>query len=306
MRQLLHMNGDDVRRIEFFPDGSRFLVVGRDDVASYFLDGTMDGTLIEPIVFFDAAYVGNDRIVASPVIEDKLPERVETLTLYNLNTGQKISQIVTNDIRSICVDFKRERILAGSLGDSGGYIETYDFALKRLSQFASEKMPFDMVISHSGNHVAVASTFFELWDTTDDPYPRFQDYPPDDDYCTGYICEVNAVDITPDGRYALGGLYGGKSACFVVDVVTGVITGWYGPDGTAKYIDTATAALSPDGKYAAIAIRNAPTVDIYRVSDNTLFYQFEASGCQAIAFSPKGNLLVLGGMNYVSLWRFVG
>lgn len=305
MRQLLHMSGDDVRRIKFSHDGSRFLVVGRNNVASYLLDGTMDGTLIEPIGFFDAAYVGTDRIVASPVTEEKLPERIETLTLYDLNTGQQISHIVTNDIRSICVDFKRERILAGSLGGSGGYFETYDFALKRLSQFESEEMPFDMVISHSGNHVAVASIFFELWNTTGDPYPRFQDYPPESD-CTGYLCEVNAVDITPDGRFALGGLYGGKSACFVVDVVTSAITGWYGPDGTAKYIDTATAALSPDGKYVAIAIRNEPTVDVYRVSDNTLFHQFEASGCQAIAFSPQGNLLVLGGMNYISLWRFVG
>ena len=163
MNQLKHISSDDVRRIKFSHNGSRFLVISRYDVISYLLDGTVDGIPVEPGGFFDAAYVGPDTIVASTALRGKLDEWVEALALYDLHNGHIIESIATNDVLSLCVDFSRNRILAGSLtGDLGGYVETYDFNLKRLTRFESKEMPFDMVISHSGNHIAVASVFFEL------------------------------------------------------------------------------------------------------------------------------------------------
>jgi WD40 repeat protein len=302
MKQLQQIACEDpVRRLKFSHDGSYFLAVSLYDVISYPLDGKLENQQMTAVGILEASYINRTTIVVSRM----LPEQQHALILYDLQTGREIANVMTNDVRSLCVDPQRGRILAGSLNEDGmgGYLDCYDFTLHRQSRSKTNQSLFDMAISHLGKDLAAAGWFFELWDLTNDPIPRIQEYPPDGD-CTGYLCEVCAVDLTPDGRYALGGIYGAKAACFIVETATGNITGWYGPDGSKTYLEVNAAAISPDGKFVAVAFDNRATVDVYRVSDNTIFHQFEARDCRTIAFSPQGNVLAFADVKSISLWEF--
>ncbi len=299
-------------RIRFSHDGSRFLVFNRNTIASYTIDGKLEGKPFEPLIVLDAAYI-NDELVVTTILSH---EREGCLVSYNIKTQQIIAETAVGireaGTRSVCVDQQRGRIFAGTIdGDdssSGGYIEIYTLLLQKLREFKTPylHMPFDLAISHSGDKLAAGGVAFGLWDVSDEPKLISEECPKESD-CTGTPCEVNSVNSTPDGRYAVAGFHGAQGICAVIDGESGKVLRWYGPTGDEiNYYHTRAVTLSPDGKYVIAALDDAPTFNVYNVSDGTVYRKYEPHEYGDVVFSPKGDMIAVGGENSVTLWPFEG
>ncbi|MBZ0283699.1 MAG: hypothetical protein K8L97_23380 [Anaerolineae bacterium] len=297
-------------RIKFSYDGSRFLVFNRDKIASYTIDGKAEGTPFETLGIFDAAYVNDEQVVATIISH----EREGCLVTYNIKTQQIISETVVGirggGTRSVCVDQQRGRIFAGTFDDEsmGGYIGIYNLSLQKLGEFKTPylHLPFNLAISHSGNKLAVGGAGFGLWDVSSEPKLISEDCPKEDD-CTGTPCEVNSLSLTPDGRYAVVGFHGAKGECAVFDGESGKIIGWYGSawDFMTPH-ETWLVAISPDGKYVAVGLTGRTDIKIYKVADATISHRYEPQEYGDVVFSPKGDMIAVGGENSVTLWPFEG
>ncbi|MEP7284687.1 MAG: hypothetical protein ABI947_02830 [Chloroflexota bacterium] len=297
-------------KIKFSRDGSHLLAASRQQIVSCLIAQTSEEVRIEAGFVLDVAFLSDEEIVAAIWTANPLETR-KTLAIFDIKTQHITSAVITGDVRSVCVHPQRKRIFAGRISEYGtyGYIGVYDFALNQQNEFKTEYIAFEMAISYSDDKLAIAngSGLLELWNISTDWEQIATGYDPEND-CTGNPCEVCAVDITPDGRYAVVGLYGGKNACFVIDGGSGDIVGWYGPqsDGDETFIQMGRVAISPDGSYVAIAPTYATTVCVYRVSDGTISHEYEIDHCEALAFSPIGDILAIGGEKSVTLWSFKG
>jgi WD40 repeat protein len=301
---------EPIRRIEFehdtgimrfSQDGSRLLAISQDKIVSYNADGTAEGAAIAPLVVFDADYVNEEQIVVAGMSI----ERQYGIAVYALRSQSVISEVSTGYVRSVCVDHQRGCIFAGKL-DEPNIIHVYDLALNPLSEFETPDlhMPLRMALSHSGDKLAVAGVAFGLWDVSGEARLISEECPREID-CTGTPCEVNSCDITPGGHYAVAGLHGAKGVCVVLDGESGNVIKWIGPEWDfLTSPDTVDVAISPDGKYVAVAESPGKTVKVYRVSDGTVSRQYNVASCYFVAFLPTNDLLVLGSGNSISFWSF--
>jgi WD40 repeat protein len=293
-------------KIKFSRDGSRFLVITQERITSCTIEGTIETKPIETIVVFDAAYINNERIIASTLSQ----ERQFELAIFDIKSGSIISRIHVGDSRiySVCFDPIRQRIHTGKLDDFAGEISTYDLTLTLQSEFKTLDlyMPFDMAISHFGDKLAIAGVLVGVWDISGKPRLISEECLQESD-CTGTPCEVNSLDMTPDGRYVVAGFHGAKGLCAVIDTESGKVIGWYGPRGDEiNYYATSALAIAPKGDYVAVAIRGSPKIALYKVEDGSLFLRHDSHEYGDIAFSPTANILAIGGEKSVSLYRFDG
>lgn len=292
-------------RIKFSHDGSRFLVFNRDKIASYTIDGKLEGKPFEPLIVFDAAYLNGTHVVAAILSQ----ERQYCLTIYNLKTRQIFAEIALNSdqevFRSVCVDQQRGRIFAAK---SSYRLACYDLSLNQQNEFQIPYtyMPFNLAISHSGDKLGTGAESFGLWDVSISLKLISEECPKESD-CLGTPCEVGSADITPDGRYAVAGFHGAQGICAVIDGESGKVLRWYGPRGDEiEYYATRAVTLSPDGKYVIAALDGAPTFKVYNVSDGTVYQKYEPQEYGDVVFSPKGDMIAVGGENSVTLWPFEG
>lgn len=189
-----------------------------------------------------------------------------------------------------------------------GFIGIYNVLLQKQSEFRVPEWyaPFDMALSHSGNKLGIAGILFGLWDVSDEPKLISEECPKESD-CTGTPCEVNSVNITPDGRYAVTGVHGARGICAVIDGESGKVLRWYGPTGDEiNFYHTRAVTLSSDGKYVIAVLDDAPTFNVYKVSDGTIYQKYEPHEYGDVVFSPKGDMIAVGGENSVTLWPFEG
>jgi WD40 repeat protein len=305
MELIRRVEFEAARKIQFSREGSHLLVMSRDKIVSYDLDGTPEGAPIEPLIVFDAAYLSDTQIVVATAI----PDRQYILAIYDIATQRMISSVKTDYILGVCVDQNRGRIFAASTNFETEYF-IYDSNLKLQSQFKNDCMAFRIAISESGDRLAMGAIGFQVWDITGTPKRVSEDYPKENEDCTGTPCEANSIDITPDGRFAVAGFHGARGVCAVIESESGKVIGWYGPRGDEMDFYAARAvALSPDGKYVAVSFggertRVDPTVPIFNVSDGTIYRRYDVQFCGSAKFSPKGDILALGDANSVTLWRF--
>jgi WD40 repeat protein len=254
-------------------------------------------------MLFDVAFLDSERIVAVGIFRP----RKHMLCVYDLKKQRTLYQAYTEDVRALCVDYRNKRVFAGTL--TGDYFENavgiYNFMGHPQKRFKVQSMPFDMALSHTGEKLAIASVFFEVYDVSGQGKQIYRDNIEGDGDCTGTPCEACAVDITPDGRYAVGGFHGGRGMALVVDTQTGQKIRWLGPEGSEmNYYEVNALAISPDGKYVAISSPNFKSVPLYRVSDGELVHKFPVYPCGSLAFSPNGEILALSDVHSVSLWVF--
>jgi WD40 repeat protein len=287
-------------QIRFSRDGERLWANTRDEFCEINLR-MPDEIRVKPTLFaVDMAFLDAERIVIANL------SRPRTLLIYNTKQQRIISQVYTDDVRSVCVDYHHQRIFVGTLETNDGdeyIVGIYDWAGHPQKRFKVRSMPFCMELSHSGDKLAIASVYFEVWDVFAQPKGVYTDQLEGD--CTGTPCEANSVDITPDGHYAVAGFHGGKGLCVVVDTTSDSVIRWLGPEGDEmNYYAANDVAISPDGKYVAVAAANFKTVPVYRVSDGTVVYKYPVSACGTVAFSPKGDILAMSDANSIFVWEF--
>jgi WD40 repeat protein len=293
-------------QFKFSHDGTRFLANNGEQIISYNINGTPEGLPIQPIAVFDAAYVNDEQIVAVVLS----PEREFGLVIYDIKTRHLVSKIsIDRSIRSICVDQQRGRIFAGQVsGLAEDDILIYDLILNQLSEFRLPylHMPFNLIISHSGDKLATAGVGLGVWDVSDTPKLIVEDWLTEDN-CTGTPCEANSIDITPDGRYAVAGFHGAEGIFSVMNTDTGKNMGWYGPRGNEiNFYATTGIAISPDGKYVANSLEGSPVIRIYNVADRTVVYKHDPQEYGYFTFLPTANVLAIGGENSITLWELEG
>jgi WD40 repeat protein len=295
--------GQEPGKFKFSRDGSRLLVMGRDYLASYDLNGIAMGAPIQTLVVFDAAYVNNEQIVTVGFADS----REFCLTVYDIKTQRVLSQLVVDDTRAVCVD-QHERIFTGRLNgaNGGGYISVFDAGLTLQNQFETPYlyMPFQVGVSHSGEKLIAAGVAFGIWDISTEPKLISEPCPLESD-CTGTPCEVNSGDITPDGRFAVAGFHGAKGTFAVLDGSSGKIIDWYGPQGDEwEYYAVSVLSISPDGKYVAVALDGSSKIKFYRVSDGSVAEVYDSDEYGYFAFSPLGNVFAVGDETSITLLRF--
>ncbi|MBW4598197.1 MAG: DnaJ domain-containing protein [Calothrix sp. FI2-JRJ7] len=111
---------------------------------------------------------------------------------------------------------------------------------------------------------------------------------------TGHSAAVQAVVISPDGKTLISG--GADSTIKIWSLATGKVLRTL----TAHQASIMWLAVSPDGKILASATTNS--VKLWNLATGELLQNL--SGCNVVAFSPNGNILVSGGKNgTVIIWN---
>jgi hypothetical protein len=314
-----------MRKIRFSRDGSGFLSVTQE-IVSYYKDGVMEAVPLQASDvpdaesrYIDAAYLNDEQLVLTYAYEYDDPiYSYETgdpdVSIYDLKTQSIISKINIgeglNNYGSICVDQQRGRIF---ISQADSFIENniliYDRSLNLTGKFSLPywDMLFEQVISLSGDKLAVMGTMGILvWDVADTPKLIVEAWPSDSD-CIGNACKAKSVDITPDGRYVVGGFQGAHGIFSILDTESGKITSWYtSQDEDFNIYDTGFVAISHDAKYVAVTERNTTIVRIYSVEDGSIVYRFDPQERGIIIFSPASDILAFYNANSISLWEFEG
>lgn len=290
-----HTTGNPTGRVKFSRDGSRLLAMNRYQVASYNINGTIEGKAIVAIPVFDAAYISHRHVVISTTN----PESECQLVICDLQTQRRLISLETGQILSVCVDYERRRIYAGQVG---GDVIVYDFSLNEQSRFQVQGMAMGLTLSHSGDKLAMEGVFFELWDIAGTPQRISEECPVRDD-CTGTPCEANSVDMTPDGRYVVGGFHGAQGLFALMDGESGKILRWYGPRGDEmNFYATQGIAISSNGKYVAHGQAETELIRILRLDDGSVVDRIYPDEPCDVAFSPVGNMLALAGESTIRLY----
>lgn len=292
---------DQPRKIRFSQNGARIAMMSRFELVIYSIPDYSEIKRLEMELPYDVGFIGPTQIVLS--MRDG--NRESKLVIYDLEKEQIIAETPTEGFRSVCVDPQQDRVFSGDAfgTDIGGVIYVYDRHLNQQYELQSGADAWELDICDSGQTLVVGGIYFELWDTTSFPKRILYNYPPPES-CVGIPCEVNGVDVTPDGHYVMGSIYNSIGACFLMDVKSRELAGWYGPrpHELGYTIEPRAAALSPDGKYIAVSYHKV--VGIYTIPSNSVVKEIQISNCETLAFSPNGNILAIGGNDSVTLWRF--